>query len=69
MFNAVSVAGGFAVLAFSTFNPLMYLGILIAITMATSSFVALTLLPVLMDLVKPRFLDKPMLSEILGGKS
>lgn len=68
MFNAVSVAAGFAVLALSTFNPLMFLGILIAITMATSSFVALTLLPILLDLFQPKFLDKPMLTEVLGGK-
>jgi len=68
MFNAVSVAAGFAVLALSTFNPLMYLGILIAVTMATSSFVALTLMPVLLELLKPKFLDKPMLDEVLGGK-
>jgi len=68
MFNAISVAAGFMVLVFSAFNPLMYLGILIALTMATSSIVSLTLLPVLLDLIKPKFLDKPMLSEVLGGK-
>jgi len=65
MFNAVSVAAGFLVLAFSAFNPLMYLGVLIAITMATSSFAALTLLPILLELIKPKFLDKPMLSEVM----
>jgi predicted RND superfamily exporter protein len=68
MFNAVSVSAGFAVLVFSAFNPLKNLGLLIAITMLTSSFVSLTLLPVLLDLLKPKFLDKPMLNELLGGK-
>lgn len=68
LFNAVAVAAGFAVLAFSTFNPLMYLGMLVAITMATTSIAALTLLPVLLDLFQPKFLDKPMLSETLGGQ-
>lgn len=68
MFNAVSVSAGFAVLVFSAFNPLRNLGLLIAITMLTSSFVSLTLLPVLLDLFKPKFLDKPMLNELLGGK-
>lgn len=68
LFNAVAVAAGFAVLAFSTFNPLMYLGLLVAITMATTSIAALTLLPVLLDVLQPKFLDKPMLSESLGGQ-
>lgn len=68
LFNAVAVAAGFTVLAFSTFNPLMYLGILVAFTMATTSLAALTLLPVLLDLLQPKFLDKPMLTETLGGQ-
>ncbi|HKK48269.1 MAG TPA: efflux RND transporter permease subunit, partial [Alkalispirochaeta sp.] len=36
-FNAVSVAAGFAVLLLSNFYPLMYMGMLIALTMLTSS--------------------------------
>ncbi len=55
-FNAVSVAAGFAVLAFSSFRPLTSLGMLIAVTMLTSSFVSMSLLPVLFALLKPKFL-------------
>ncbi|MCF7929074.1 MAG: MMPL family transporter [Spirochaetales bacterium] len=59
-FNAVSVAAGFAVLIFSKFNPLMYLGVLIAITMFTSSLASMTLLPVLLELFKPKFISRPI---------
>ena len=57
IFNALSVGAGFAVLSFSTFNPLMYMGILIALTMITSSITAMTILPVLLDVFKPRFIQ------------
>jgi len=59
LFNAASVGAGFAVLALSRFNMLAYLGVLIALTMATSSFVSLTVLPVLLDLTKPAFIRRP----------
>ena len=59
--NAVSVAAGFIVLVASSFTPLAYLGILIAVTMLTSSFVSLTLLPVIVNMTKPRFLDRKLL--------
>lgn len=57
-FNAISVAAGFAVLVLSTFNPLMYMGILIALTMLTSSVASMTVLPVLLDLFRPRFMER-----------
>jgi hypothetical protein len=57
-FNAFSVAVGFLVLVFSNFNPLMYLGLLIALTMLTTSLTSMTLLPVLLNLFKPRFIAK-----------
>jgi predicted RND superfamily exporter protein len=57
-FNAFAVAAGFLVLVFSNFNPLMYLGILIALTMFTTSLASMTLLPVLLNLFKPRFIAK-----------
>ena len=57
-FNAVSVAAGFAVLIFSQFNPLMNMGILIALTMLISSIASMTILPVLLDLFQPRFISK-----------
>jgi len=58
IFNALSVAAGFAVLIFSRFNPLMYFGILIVITMGISSLSALTLLPLMLNTLQPRFLKK-----------
>ncbi len=48
VFNAISVAAGFAVLGFSSFLPLMYLGVLVAITMAVSSLSALTVVPAML---------------------
>ena len=60
LFNAASVGLGFAVLAFSQFNILASLGLLIALTMATSSLVSLTLLPVLIDMIRPAFITRPL---------
>jgi predicted RND superfamily exporter protein len=56
--NAVSVGAGFAVLLFSKFNMLIDLGLLIAITMFTSALVSITVLPVLLVLLKPKFITK-----------
>jgi len=53
--NAVSVGAGFAVLLLSRFNMLCDLGLLIAITMFTSALVSLTVLPVLLVALKPKF--------------
>lgn len=58
MINAASVGAGFGVLAFSGFNILAQFGLLIACTMATSSLSALIVLPVLLNWLKPAFLDK-----------
>ncbi|MCF7915968.1 MAG: MMPL family transporter [Spirochaetaceae bacterium] len=65
--NAIAVAAGFAVLIFSNFNPLMYLGMLIALTMFTSSLAAMTLLPVLLNIFKPKFISKPLRTMSNGG--
>jgi len=59
IFNAASVGAGFAVLIFSSLMPLMYLGILIALTMAVSSLSALTIIPFLLKLFKPKFILTP----------
>ncbi|MFP3090914.1 MMPL family transporter [Treponema sp. TIM-1] len=56
--NAVSVGAGFGVLAFSQFNMLGDLGLLIALTMGTSALVSLTVIPVLLTLIKPKFVGK-----------
>ena len=59
-FNAFSVAAGFLVLLLSNFNPINYLGLLIALTMFTSSAAAMTLLPAMLNLFKPYFIEKPI---------
>jgi uncharacterized protein len=56
--NAVSVGAGFLILLFSRFNPLNYFGILIAITMIISSTASLTLLPILLEIFKPKFISR-----------
>jgi uncharacterized membrane protein YdfJ with MMPL/SSD domain len=61
-FNALSVGLGFGVLALSAFRPLTYMGILIGITMFTASFAAMTLLPALLGVLKPKFMKKPCFS-------
>jgi len=60
IFNATSVGLGFAVLGLSQFNILASLGLLIALTMATSSLASLTLLPVLLTWIKPAFMRRPL---------
>ena len=50
--NVISVSAGFLVLVFSEMVPLQYFGILIAISMISSSFGALTLLPSILILKK-----------------
>ncbi|OQY40424.1 MAG: hypothetical protein B6229_01860, partial [Spirochaetaceae bacterium 4572_7] len=56
IFNALSVAAGFSVLIKSNFNPLMYLGILISITMLVASMASLTIMPGLFNIFKPKFI-------------
>lgn len=53
--NAVSVGAGFAVLLFSRFVMLEDLGLLISLTMGTSAIVSLTVIPVLLTLLHPKF--------------
>jgi len=55
LYNAVSVGAGFAVLLLSQFKPLNYFGLLIALTMFTSSVGALTIVPMALEVFKPRF--------------
>lgn len=50
--NAFSVACGFAVLCFSSFIPLIHTGWLIALTMLTTSFAALTFIPAILNKLK-----------------
>ncbi|MCP4757506.1 MAG: MMPL family transporter [Proteobacteria bacterium] len=56
--NAAAVAFGFLVLLFSSFHPNIIMGLLMAATMVFSSLGALTLLPALILVTRPRFLEK-----------
>lgn len=58
LFNASAVAAGFSVLIYSSFIPLENLGLLIALTMVTSSLGALMVLPALLNTFKPNFIQK-----------
>ena len=60
IFNALSVAAGFLVLLFSNFYPLVYLGLLIAVTMFTSSLASMTILPLILKIFKPKFIAKEL---------
>jgi predicted RND superfamily exporter protein len=54
--NAVSVGMGFAVLAFSQFRALAQFGALVTFSMITTAAVSLTLIPVLLTTIKPKFI-------------
>jgi len=56
--NALSVGLGFAVLCFSRFLVLRYIGILVAIIMLTSSMGALIILPLILNKLDPRFMGR-----------
>ena len=58
LMNASAVALGFLVLLFSEFVPNMMMGVLMAATMFFSSMGALTLLPAIILVTNPRFLNK-----------
>ena len=58
LFNAISVGAGFAVLVFSDFRILSDLGFLICFVMLVSSIAALSILPVLLNTLKPKFITK-----------
>lgn len=54
--NAFSVGFGFLVLCFSQFVVLRFVGFLVAEVMLTSSVAALTILPVVLNIFKPKFM-------------
>jgi predicted RND superfamily exporter protein len=56
LINAVSVGAGFCVLAFSRFRIMAQFGGLVALSMAISAIVSLTVIPVLLTTVKPKFI-------------
>jgi predicted RND superfamily exporter protein len=65
VYNAASVAFGFLVLLFSSFTGMIKMGSFTAFTMFTSSVGTLLLLPVLINTIKPKFLN----SNTAGGNS
>ncbi|ADN02360.1 efflux RND transporter permease subunit [Spirochaeta thermophila] len=67
LFNAVSVAAGFLVLLLSQFVPIAYMGLLIALTMATSSAASITLLPAIFAIKEAAFLRKADTTHETGG--
>jgi len=60
--NALAVAGGFAALLFSQLRGNIFMGLLMALIMLTSSLFSVTLFPALLVLVKPKFIMKKALA-------
>lgn len=63
-FNALAVAAGFAALMASQLRGNFFMGLLLALIMVTSSTFAVTLLPALLKLAKPKFLHKEALKSV-----
>lgn len=70
VFNSLIVASGFALLLLSAFTGVREMGFLLALTMLTTAFGALTILPVLFVTLKPSSLVKASKRklELIGGK-
>jgi predicted RND superfamily exporter protein len=58
IFNALSVVIGFLALTVSNFAPLRFFGALVVISITTCLLSALILIPSVIILIKPKFLDK-----------
>ncbi|ULQ60787.1 MMPL family transporter [Brucepastera parasyntrophica] len=56
--NAMAVGFGFLVLCFSEFVVLRYIGILAAVVMFTSSLLAMTVLPGILNMLDPKFMRR-----------
>ena len=54
--NALAVGFGFLVLCFSKFVVLRYIGVLVAIVMFTSSLLAMTIIPGILNVFEPKFI-------------
>ena len=54
--NALAVGLGFLVLVFSKFIILRYIGILVAVVMFTSSLLAMTIIPGILNAFDPKFM-------------
>ncbi len=58
LLNALAVAAGFAVIMASTFRSVSQMGFLISLAMLSTCFAALTVLPVLLAWLRPKFLTR-----------
>ena len=58
--NAVSISIGFCGLLFSRFVPIPQLGLLFSVSTVCSSVASLTVLPTVIELVKPKALGYPV---------
>ena len=56
-FNAMSVVVGFSVLLFSAFMPVRFFGFLIILSILTALIASFTLLPAILLIIKPKFLE------------
>lgn len=54
LLNAMAIAGGFSVLLFSSFVPVVYLGLLIPLVMATNALAALLVIPAFLNVLDGR---------------
>jgi predicted RND superfamily exporter protein len=54
-FNALVVICGFLVFVTSNFRPNFYLGVMLALNMSACLLVSMTVLPVVLNTFKPRF--------------
>ena len=60
LFNSITVAAGFALLVLSAFKGVRYMGLLLALTMITTAFGALTIIPVLFVKFQPAVLKRTL---------
>lgn len=65
--NALAVGFGFLVLCFSKFVVLRYIGVLVAIVMFTSSFLAMTIIPGVLNEFNPKFMKPKKVAKTTNG--
>lgn len=66
--NALAVGFGFLVLCFSKFVVLRYIGVLVAIVMFTSSFLAMTIIPGVLNEFNPKFMKPKKVAQSASGE-
>ena len=69
VYNAISVAFGFAVLLFSNLYPLSDFGFLMCLSMLSSSLLAIFIVPVMFNILTPGFLYKQENAVFTGVKN